>query len=140
MVLSLNWDRIVSFLLFVGRTTVANDRIHAAARNRHSSGLRVSEGPTGGAGLSLEDMKRRFAIALACALVPGFVQAACGSDPVTNMPDASGPTNFDASTDASQDPRCGMQAVALGVHPFAAAQDSSLGRTLSDARGWYGQV
>ena len=38
------------------------------------------------------------------------------------------------------DPRCATRAVALGSHPHAIAQPTSLGRTLADTRGWHGRV
>jgi hypothetical protein len=38
------------------------------------------------------------------------------------------------------DPRCATRAVALGTHPHAIAQPTSLGRTLADTRGWHGRV
>ncbi len=53
--------------------------------------------------------------------------------------DGSGNVGADAATDAG-DPRCGTQAVLLGTHPHASQQTTTLGKNISDVRGFHGTL
>jgi hypothetical protein len=88
-------------------------------------------------------MRRAAALAACLAVSAVTFYVACGSDSgasATTASDGGPASDAGGSAPDAPDPRCATQAVFLDTHPHASAQPTDLGKTISDTRGWNGQL